>query len=298
MIKNDVVNFINESPTAFNAVDNLKKELVNNNFIELLEEEKFNLKKGNKYFITRNDSCIIAFKIGKDVNNDYSFKMVASHADSPCFKIKPNYNNKQDIYNRINIEPYGGMIVSTWLDRPLSIAGRIIIKQDNQIVSKIINIKKPILMIPNMCIHFNREINKGYEYNFARDMVPFIGQDDLGNDILSLVSEELNVNKEDVLNFDLFTYNFEKGYLWGKNDEYISSPRLDDLECAYVTMRAFIESGDNEKINICAVFDNEEVGSTTIQGANSDFLNIVLRRINNALNFDEETYYCALSKSF
>ena len=115
------------------------------------------------------------------------------------------------------------MIVSTWLDRPLSIAGRIIIKQDNQIVSKIINIKKPILMIPNMCIHFNREINKGYEYNFARDMVPFIGQDDLGNDILSLVSEELNVNKEDVLNFDLFTYNFEKGYLWGKNDEYISS---------------------------------------------------------------------------
>ncbi len=298
MIKNDVVNFINESPTAFNAVDNLKKELVNNNFIELLEKEKFNLKKGNKYFITRNDSCIIAFKIGKDVNNDYSFKIVASHADSPCFKIKPNYNNKQDIYNRINIEPYGGMIVSTWLDRPLSIAGRIIIKQDNQIVSKIINIKKPILMIPNMCIHFNREINKGYEYNFARDMVPFIGQDDLGNDILSLVSEELNVNKEDVLNFDLFTYNFEKGYLWGKNDEYISSPRLDDLECAYVTMKSFIDSEDNKNINICTVFDNEEVGSTTIQGANSDFLNIVLRRINNALNFDEETYYCALSKSF
>lgn len=298
MIKNELIDFINKSPTAFNAIYNIKEMLIKKGFLELKEEDKFILEKDKGYFITRNESCLIAFSIGKNIQEDFSFKIVASHVDSPSFKVKPNYNSKTDVYNKINIEPYGGMINSTWLDRPLSLAGRVIVKEDNKLVSKIINIDKPILMIPNMCIHFNREINKGYSYNYAVDMQPFMGQDDVGNTILELLKDYLKVDERDILNFDLFTYNFEKGYLWGKNEEFISSSRLDDLECAFISVKSLLEGSNENSINVCALFDNEEVGSTTIQGANSDFLETVLKRINYALHFNEEIFYQSISKSF
>ena len=297
MLKEQLIDFINESPTAFNAVDNLKRVFLENNFIELKENEKFLLEKGKNYFVTRNNSALIAFKVGKYIKK-YAFKIVASHVDSPCFKIKPISEGKTDIYNKINIEPYGGMINSTWLDRPLSIAGRVSLIENNILVNHVVNIKKPVLMIPNLCIHFNRQINSGYAYNHAIDMQPMIGQENEGNNLISLLLEELKVESQQILNYDLFAYNFEKGYLWGKNNEYISSPRLDDLECAFISQKSFLSSNDDNNIDVCVFFDNEEVGSTTIQGANSDFLFNVLKRVNFALNYNEEDFICALADSY
>lgn len=297
MLKEQLIDFINESPTAFNAVSNLKKNFLDNGFIELKEDKKFLLERGKNYFLVRNNSSLIAFKIGKDVNQ-YCFKIVASHVDSPCFKIKPVSEGKTDIYNKINIEPYGGMINSTWLDRPLSVAGRVLLKENDKLIERIINIKEPFLMIPNLCIHFNRQINSGYAYNYAVDMQPIIGQDNQGNKLLDLLKEELKVYEEQILNYDLFTYNWEKGYLWGKNKEFISSPRLDDLECVFVSFKSFLESVDDKNIDVCVFFDNEEVGSTTNQGANSDFLFNTLKRINFALNYDEEDFICSLASSY
>lgn len=298
MLQEKLINFINESPTAFNATSNLKEKFLKHSFIELKEENKFTLEKGKKYFLTRNDSSLIAFTIGKNIQDNYKYNIVASHLDSPSFKIKPQANHKVDIYNKINVEGYGGMIMSTWLDRPLSFAGRVIINQDNNLISKVINIKEPVFIIPNVCIHFNRQINNGYVYNIANDMQPLVSQDKQFDYINDKISHVLNIEKKDIINYDLFLYNFEKGYLWGENNEFISSPRLDDLECAFIESESLIDIDNDSNINVGVFFDNEEVGSSSLQGANSDFLVNTLKRINNALNFSEEDFLCAVSKSF
>lgn len=297
MIENKLLNFINTSPTCFNVVSNLEKEFLDNDYIKLKENEKFILEKGKKYFIKRNNSSLIAFTIGKNINENYSYKIVASHTDSPCFKLKPRYEGKTSIYNKINIEPYGGMINSTWLDRPLSIAGRIIYKDNNEIKEKIINIDKPCLMIPNKCIHFVRDMNNGHIYNYDKDLQPFYTQED-SISLLQIIENETKINKNSIINFDLFTYNYEKGYLWGNQNEYISCSRLDDLECVFISKESLLSSKDDFNINVACFFNNEEVGSLSYQGAESDFLIKTLTRINNALSFDDETFNCAISKSF
>lgn len=297
MIENKLLNFINTSPTCFNVVSNLEKEFLDNDYIKLKENEKFILEKGKKYFIKRNNSSLIAFTIGKNINENYSYKIVASHTDSPCFKLKPRYEGKTSIYNKINIEPYGGMINSTWLDRPLSIAGRIIYKDNNEIKEKIINIDKPCLMIPNKCIHFVRDMNNGHIYNYDKDLQPFYTQED-SMSLLQIIENETKINKNSIINFDLFTYNYEKGYLWGNQNEYISCSRLDDLECVFISKESLLSSKDDFNINVACFFNNEEVGSLSYQGAESDFLIKTLTRINNALSFDDETFNCAISKSF
>ncbi len=297
MIENKLLDFINNSPTCFNVVSNLEKEFLDNDYIKLKENEKFILEKGKKYYIKRNNSSLIAFTIGKNINENYSYKIVASHTDSPCFKLKPRYEGKTNIYNKINIEPYGGMINSTWLDRPLSIAGRIIYKNNNEITEKIININKPCLMIPNKCIHFVRDMNNGHIYNYDKDLQPFYTQED-SISLLQIIENETKINKDSIINFDLFAYNYEKGYLWGNQDEYISCSRLDDLECVFISKESLLSNTDDFNINVACFFNNEEVGSLSYQGAESDFLIKTLTRINNALSFDDETFNCAISKSF
>ena len=292
-----MIEFINNSPTCFNVVSNLEKELLENNFIKLNEHERFKLSKGNKYFLIRNDNSLIAFTIGENVSEDYSFNIVSSHVDSPCFKLKPVYEGKSSIYNKVNVEPYGGMINSTWLDRPLSLAGRVTYLENENIKNIIINIKKPCLMIPNKCIHFVRDMNNGYVYNYDRDLQPFYSQEDSTN-ILNLVCKAGNLKQEAIINFDLFVYNYEQGYLWGDDNEYISCSRLDDLECVFVSKESLINSNNDKTINVACFFNNEEVGSLSYQGASSDFLVKTLNRINKALSFDEETFECAVSKSF
>lgn len=290
--------FIEESPTAFQAVQTIKGILDDEGYECLEEGNKWALQPGGKYYTTKNNSSIIAFNLGTHLDN-YTFNMSASHLDSPSFKVKPKSMMKTDnTYVKLNVEAYGGMILSTWLDRPLSVAGRVMVKHDNEYVTCLVNIDKDLLMIPNVAPHMNRSINDGFKYNMQVDMLPLMGMDMTSDDPLKdILAEELNEDKENILSYDLFLYAREKGRVWGANDEFIASPRLDDLECAYCSLEGFLNASNDYSINVCACFDNEEVGSRTRQGAASTFLYDVLQRINQALGFDDERYYQAIAGS-
>ena len=283
---NDLISFINESPNAFFAIDNAKKELLKAGYIELNESSPNKIKKGDKIFFIRNETTLVALNIGKKAN--HSFNAIASHVDSPSFKIKPESDSKTDIYNRINLAPYGGMLASTWLDRPLSIAGRVLLDKGDSIESTLINLKDLTVLIPNLCIHFNREANNGYAYNMAIDLQAFISQEKEGEPLKDLLAKRLKVSKEEIINFDLFVYNKEEGINWGIDKEYISSPRLDDLECVFASLKAFKENDNDKSINVLYLADNEEVGSSSRQGADSDFLKSILTRTCRDLGFDYE----------
>lgn len=292
----DLLNFIDNSPVSFFAVDNVKKELLKNGYQQISEISFSDVKKGGKYFVERNGSSIIAFNVGKELDDSFGFNIIASHSDSPCFKLKPLFEYNTSSYNKIMVEPYGGLICSSWFDRPLSVAGRIFIKEDSKIIMKLINIDKDILMIPNVCIHFNRNINSGYNYDYAKDMIPFLNQDEEKN-LTRLICDELSINKEDIINFDLYLYNRQKGIVWGIDNEYVSSPRLDDLECVYTSLKALVASNNDKAINVLYVADNEEVGSSSMQGAAGDFLSKTLNKIKRALNINEDVFDASLVRS-
>ena len=292
----DLISFINNSPVSFFAIKNVKDELLKNGYRELLENKPFNVSLGDKVFFIRNGSTIVALNIGEHLNKDEcGYHIIASHCDSPCFKLKPECDSRTDIYNKINVEVYGGAIVSTWLDRPLSIAGRVMVNTPKGVSSKLINIEDNLVMIPNLCIHFNREINDGYRYNPATDLQAFFAQELEGQPLKVLLSKHLGVDVNDIVNFDLYLYNRESGYLWGEKKEYISSSRLDDLECVYSSLKAFVDSKNESAINVLYVADNEEVGSRSRQGADSDFLEKVLKSVSKKLDIN---YKQAIANSF
>ena len=291
----NLLTFIKNSPSCFHAISSIKKVLKREGFIELNESDLFNLKQNEKYYVTRNDSSIIAFKVGEQLDN-YSFNIVASHSDAPSFKVKQNCELFTGEYLKLNVEGYGGMLCSTWFDRPLSLAGRVIVKQDNVITSKLVNFEKNMLSIPSVPIHYNRNANENATFSLAVDMFPSMGQEKLS--FKELLAKECNVNVEDILHFDIFLYNRQEGYFWGNNDEFISSSKLDDLQCAYTTLMGFVKSSNTHNISVYCCFDNEEVGSTTRQGANSTFLEDILERISNSLNKSKEEHHVALAKSF
>lgn len=291
----DLLNFIKKSPSAFHAIKEISELLLKEGFLPLNEGKKFLLEKGKKYFVTRNQSSIIAFKVGSSID-EYSFNIVASHSDSPSFKVKPNSELEVKGYTKIDVEPYGGMIASSWFDRPLSLAGRVILNNEEGIESRLINFPSNLLSLPNVAIHMNRDINSGYKYNFAVDMMPTLSQDKVT--LKSLIARELNVQEEKIMTYDLFLYNRSEGYNWGANEEFISSPKLDDLQSAYTTLLGFIQGENEESINVYACFDNEEVGSTTRQGADSSFLEDVLKRISMSLGYSEEEHMASLNRSF
>lgn len=297
MYTKELLDFIYQSPAAYNAVETIKKYLLKEKFIELHESEKFNLEKGKNYFVTRNGTSIIAFKLPKEIG-DYGFNIIASHSDSPSYKVKPNVDLKTGNYHKVSVEPYGGMIHSSWFDRPLSLAGRAIVKENNFITAKEINIDRPLLSIVNVPIHMNRNINDGYKYNPASDMQPLLTQEIEKLDLKDILAQELNISKDDVLNYDLYLCSKEKGYIWGLNREYFSSPRIDDLQCAFTSLKGFIKGNNPRNINIYACFDNEEVGSATRQGADSSFLEDILHRINFELGYDESKYLESIASSF
>lgn len=289
--------FIENSPSCFHAIKTITEELKNEGFVELREKDTWQIEKGKKYYVTRNLSSVIAFKIPQ---NDFkSFHIVASHSDSPTFKIKENaeieVNNK---YVKLNTEKYGGMICSTWFDRPLSIAGRILVKENNAVKTHLVNIDKDLVIIPNLAIHMNREVNDGYKYNAQIDMLPLYGDNSSKGSLMKTIAKEANVEEESILGTDLFLYNRMNGTKIGANEEYISSPRLDDLECAFTSLSAFLSENTSNSASVYCVFDNEEVGSGTKQGADSTFLYDVLRRINISLGKTEEDYYRLISSSF
>ena len=300
----DLIDYIYASPTAFNAVETSKELLIKNGFEELQMNKKWQLRVGGKYFITKNSSSLTAFVINSDKMED-GFRIIGSHSDSPTFRIKPNAEmTVENTYLKLNTEAYGGAILSTWFDRPLSIAGRVVLKSENILCPReeVININKPICIIPNIAIHMNRSVNDGYKFNKQKDTLPLVGlitetleKDDF---LIKEISKELKVAKEDILDFDLYLYEYEKGSIIGPNEEFISSSRLDNLSMAHASLHGLINANGRNGINISSIFYNEEVGSSTKQGADSNMLLNLLERICISIGKNREEFFSSLYSSF
>ena len=278
-------NFIDSSPTAYHTVATVKRELLNNGFSELSEGEAWNLCDGKKYFVIRNGTSIIAFIYRASAKG---FMIVASHSDSPAFRLKVT-PDIAGAYTKLEVEKYGGMIHYSWFDRPLSVAGRVLVRTDSGIESKLVNIESDLAVIPSIAIHMNRSVNDGYKFNPAIDLLPIFSQNEERGLTLSLIAKELGIEKDAIVSHDLFLYNRECGKTVGANGEFILSPRLDDLECVFASLRSFLDAKESESVPVLAVFDNEEVGSETKQGAASTFLARVLNRIADD-NYDSMLY--------
>ena len=293
-ILKDLMNFLDSSVTMFHAINECEKVLKDSGYIYLPENEKWNIRAG-KYYTKRNSSSLIAFDIA---NGDYHFQISAAHSDSPTFKLKDRPIIESNGYLKLNVEAYGGMIDATWLDKPLTLAGRVMVDTGCGIETRLLYIDKDLLIIPNVPIHFNREINKGFAFNNQVDMLPVFSAGNLSEaDFDKMLAKELGVKPEAILAKDLYLVNRQKATVIGYDNELISSGRLDDLECVYTSLLGFIEAMNNDHINVFAVFDNEEVGSVTKQGAMSTFLVSTLNRINKELGKSDEDYYRAIAKS-
>lgn len=291
----ELMDFIQDSPSCYHVVANAAAMLENAGAIRLDEKNAFDIKAGNCYFVVRNSSSLIAFRMPEEKPTGYS--IVAAHTDSPSFKLKENPEIANgETYTTLNVEAYGGMLMAPWFDRPLSIAGRAFVKEDDgRISERLVNFDKDLCQIVNLCIHQNREANKGYEYKVQKDLLPIIAGGKHQGAVKTLVSELLEVDEEQILDTELFLYNRMNGSIWGLDDEFFSSPKIDDLQCAFSALKAFINCEDSasSKIQMVALFDNEEVGSSTKQGADSDFLRQLTHRIGCAMDwsFDER---CAI----
>ena len=291
------IDFIAESPSAFHAVHTLCYELETAGFTRLAEHEAYHLVPGGKYYVTRNRSAVIAFTIPED--GFTHFQIVASHSDSPCFKLKHTAEEAAvGAFTRLNVERYGGMIMSTWLDRPLSIAGRAIVKDGGKLRTELIDLDRDAALIPNMPIHFNREVNDGYKFNAQSDMLPLFGDASAKGALSAEVARLCETAEENILACDLFLYPRTPGSIWGANGEYFSAPRIDDLECAYTSLKAFLAAKPQGHINVFAVMDNEEVGSGSKQGADSTFLTDTLARAAASFDVGESAFKAMLSSSF
>ena len=298
-ISNELIQFIESSPSMFHSIKTIRTYLDEAGFTYLPESKAWDVKAGGKYYTIRNHSSLIAFKVGNSLDS-YHFQMCASHSDSPTYKVKnvPELAGPNE-YLRLDVEAYGGMIDNTWFDRPLTVAGRVLVRNGSKIESKLLYIDKDILMIPNVAIHFNREVNNGYKYNRQIDLCPMFSCGALKKGAFDkMVADELGIKAEDILGKDLFLVNRQKGLVWGLENEFVSSPKLDDLQCAFVSLKAFIEAENEKSVNVYCCFDNEEVGSNTKQGAMSTFLKDVLHRINTCLGKTEDEYYQAIAKTF
>ena len=297
----DLLKYIDDSPTSYHASENARKILLAQGFQELSKEDSWDLKEKGKYFVVNGDSALIAFRIGS-LGEDLAFQLIGSHGDSPGFRIKPNAEMLvKDGYIKLNTEVYGGPIYSTWYDRPLSIAGRVIVEEEGRLVSKLLNIEKDLLIIPNLAIHMNREVNNGYKYNAQKDTLPLLAmvEEELEKDnlLLNLLAEELRVNVESILDFDLYLYPREKGCQVGLKGEFLSVSRLDNLSMAYTSLRALIDAKESNKTNFVVIHDHEEIGSSTRAGAASPFLKDTLARVASFAQ-GEDAYYRALAKGF
>lgn len=298
-VSQELLDFIKASPSMFHSIDTIEKYLKEAKYTYLAEGAAWQLKKGENYYTKRNNSSIIAFQIGEELD-DYHFQISAAHSDSPTYKIKsiPELVGPEE-YLRLNVEAYGGMIDSTWFDRPLGIAGRVLVEEGNRTVSRLVDIKKDILIIPNVPIHFNRQVNEGYKFNRQVDLCPLFSAGELKKgDFDKMIAKELAIKPEQILAKDLFLVNHQNQSIWGLENEFVSTPKLDDLQCAFSSLKAFLGGNNRHAVNVYCCFDNEEVGSNTKQGAMSTFLYDVLQRINICLNKEAGEYYQAIAKSF
>jgi len=301
----EVVEFIDESPSTYHVVKNCSDILDENGFERIMPREKWEIKRGGKYFFKKSSSTIIAFTVGENFDVKKSFKIFGAHTDSPCFRIKPNPEMVTENIVRLNTEVYGGPILGTWFDRPLSIAGRVIVKGEDPFFPKTVKIKidEPLLTIPNLAIHQNREVNNGVKIDKQNDVLPVISLINKNFEkegyLEKIILEKTGIKKEDIIDFDLYLYATEKGCLLGANEEFMSSPKLDNLASVYTGIIGLVEAEENQdRINIFVAFDNEEIGSATKQGADSNYLLNTLERISLALGLDRSDFLQMLESSY
>lgn len=292
----ELIEFINASPSCFHVVENLKQMLAENGYVELSENKKWKLSLGGRYFVSRNDSSIIAFSIPEVAPQ--GFMLAAAHSDSPTFKIKDNAESISANIVRLSTEKYGGSLMSSWLDRPLSVAGRVVVSTPDGVATKLVNVDRDLLIIPNVAIHMNRSANENAKFAANIDTLPIFGCENAKDSFLSVVADAAGVESKDILDKDLYLYLRESGRILGAEKEFVASPKLDDLECVFALTKGFLASDNSNAIKVLAVFDNEEVGSETKQGAGSSFLRDTLHRAVIALGMVEEDYLAFLANSF
>nr|WP_294837907.1 M18 family aminopeptidase [Prevotella sp.] len=309
MIKR-LLSFLDASPVNFLAVKNLTEELQQHGYRRIDTTEALGtVKAGDKFFVTKNDSSIYAFQIGRKVLAETGFHMICAHCDSPTFRIKPHAEiDCEGGIVKLNTEVYGGPIMSTWFDRPLTLAGRVIVKSKDVMTptTLLLHVKRPLLQISNLAIHFNRQVNDGVKLSRQKDVLPILGiiNDELekGNLLMNIILEELNkqqtVAREDILDFDLYLADATPACTFGAHKELISSGRLDDLSMCFAGLEALLASHPTDTTQVLAIFDNEETGSQTKQGAGSPFLSYMLKRIALAQGGTEEAYYQAVERAF
>lgn len=301
----ELINFIDSSPSSFHVVENIKELLLKNKFLELQPSGNWDIKKQGKYFTTINGTTIAIIKIGKKDISETGFRMITAHTDSPTFRIKPNPEIiSEKNYLKLNIEPYGGAILNTWFDRPLSLAGRVLLKGKSLFFpkTKLIDFEQPFLIIPNLAIHLNREVNEGVKIHKQFHIQPLMSIVEENfkkeNFLNNLISEKLEIEKSQILDYDLFLYETQNGEIIGLNEDLISSGKLDNLSMVHAGLEAIIKSEVNDTTSITVFFDNEEVGSKTKQGAGSPFIRNLLERLIISLENKADSYYKSLHKSF
>ena len=293
----ELMDFIQDSPSCFHVVENARTMLENAGAVCLDEKKTYSLEAGSSYFVTRNGSALIAFRLPQSEAGGYS--IVSAHTDSPSFKLKENPElSNGGTYTTLNVEGYGGMLMAPWFDRPLSIAGRAFVKaKDGSVQQRLVNFDKDLCQIVNLCIHQNRDVNKSHEYKIQKELLPIIGLGEMPK-IKEMVADILDIDVLSVLDTELFLYNRMHGSIWGVGDEFFSAPKIDDLQCAFSALKAFVTAEDScsSKIQMVALFDNEETGSMSRQGADSDFLRQTIHRIGCAMGWDYDKR-CALQAS-
>ncbi len=296
-VNEKLLDFIRRCPSSFHTVQTVAERLEEEGYCPLQECSTWELVPGGKYYLTRNRSSLLAFRVPQ--GKMQGVLLTASHGESPAFKVKPDPEMAvESAYLKLNTEKYGGMLYTSWLDRPLSVAGRIVVKTKDGIETRLVNVDRDLLVIPNLAIHMNRSANEGLNLNPQKDLLPLFSDETEKGGFWELIAKTAGITKEDILGSDLFVYCRSQGTIWGKNGEFISSPRLDDLQCVYGTLEGFLRAEEKQSMPVYCVFDNEEVGSGTKQGAQSTFLPDTLRRICMALSIDEEKYLQMLSSSF
>lgn len=291
-----MMDYLDASPSCYHAVENLKKLLLDDGYQMLRESEVWQLQPGGKYAVIRNGSSLISFRIPTEVTG--GFMMAAAHSDSPTFKLRETAEVESGGSLVLSVEPYGGAIYSTWTDRPLSVAGRVMTEEDGCLRTRLVNIDRDLLVIPNVAPHLNRAVNDGVALKPNVDLRPVMGTADDKGALRALVAEAAGVREENILSSELYLYPRVRGTLVGAEEQFVLSPRLDDLQCAFTCAEGFLRAKESASVPVLCVFNNEEVGSGTLQGANSDFLGNVLKRISQALGRTEEAHQAALAKSF
>ena len=295
-VNEQLLDFLAASPTCFHAVAEVRRQLLAAAYEELREGNRWQLQAGGKYFITRNGSSVIAFRLPEEKPS--GFMIAASHSDSPAFKVKENAETVKENYTLLNVEKYGGMLCAPWFDRPLSVAGRIVTEADGRLTSRLVNVDRDLVMIPNLAIHMNRSANEGIAYNVQDDMEPVFAQQAEPGRFMQVIAESAGIRADEIIAHDLYLYARGRGTVWGADGEFFSAGHLDDLQCGFANLHGFLAAAPGRSVPVLAIFDNEEVGSLTKQGADSTFLEDTLRRIHSYYSTSEEDYHVMIAGSF